>query len=111
MTNENLNTQLYEKMAAEQIQYRAWLLTQPPKEILCHAAEYTTREDILIVMEEAQLPDAQAKALLKSRSPLDDVYREWNKTETHHMDDIRDVITARAEYVIRAEKEKAWEAR
>lgn len=111
MTNEQLNTRLYEKMAAEQIHYRAWLLTQPPKEILDHASEYTTREDILIAMEDAELSEAQVRALLKSRSPLDDVYRQWNKTETHHMDDIRDVIEARAEYVIRAEKEKAREAR
>ena len=33
MSNE-LNTQLYEKMEAEQQQYREWLLTQPPDEIL-----------------------------------------------------------------------------
>ena len=31
MTNEQLNTALYEKMFAEQEQYRAWLLSQPPE--------------------------------------------------------------------------------
>lgn len=30
MTNEKLNTALYEKMFAEQETYRAWLLSQPP---------------------------------------------------------------------------------
>ncbi len=30
MTNEQLLTALYEKMAAEQAQYRQWLLGQPP---------------------------------------------------------------------------------
>jgi len=33
MTNEELNTRLYEKMAAEQTQYLNWLLTLPPASI------------------------------------------------------------------------------
>lgn len=36
MTNEQLNTALYEKLFAEQETYRAWLLSQPPEEILNH---------------------------------------------------------------------------
>lgn len=66
MTNEQLNTALYEKMFAEQETYRAWLLSQPPEEILNHTYEYTVREDILMSMEYHDLPDAQAKALLFS---------------------------------------------
>lgn len=41
MTNEKLNTALYEKMFAEQETYRAWLLSQPPEGILNHTYEYT----------------------------------------------------------------------
>ena len=48
----------------------------------------------------------QVRALLKSHNPLADIYKEWDKTETHHMDDVREVIEARADAVIRAEKEK-----
>ena len=44
MTNEELNTRLYEKMFAEQEQFRDWLLSQPAAEILNHAYEYTVRE-------------------------------------------------------------------
>ncbi len=39
MTNEELNTALYQKMFAEQGTYRAWLLQQPPEEILKHTYE------------------------------------------------------------------------
>ena len=106
MTGEELCTKLYQRMTAEQEHYRNWLLGQPPGEILDHAAEYTVREDIVMEMEELELPEAQARALLKSRTPLADVYKEWNKTETHHMEDLRDVIEARADAVIRDEKEK-----
>ena len=50
MNTETINTQLYEKMFAEQERYRDWLLHQPPEEILNHTYEYTTREDILMTI-------------------------------------------------------------
>ena len=106
MANPELLTRLYQRMSAEQEQYRNWLLGQPPGDILNHAAAYTVREDIVMEMSALELLDEQAKALLKSKTPLADIYKEWNKTETHHMDDVRDVIEARADAVIRAEKEK-----
>ena len=106
MTGEELCTKLYQRMTAEQEHYRKWLLGQPPGEILDHAAEYTVREDIVMEMEELELPEAQGRALLKSRTPLADIYKEWSKVEIHHMEDLRDVIETRADAVIRAEKEK-----
>ena len=75
MNTNDLNTALYEKMAAEQDKYRGWLKSQPPEEVLNHAYEYTIREDIVMAMEELVLTDAQAQALLESPSPLEDVYR------------------------------------
>ena len=107
MANPDLLNKLYQRMSAEQEQYRKWLLGQPPGDILNHAAEYTVREDIVMEMSALELPDTQARALLKSKTPLADVYKEWNKTETHHMDDVRDVIENRADAVIRAEKERS----
>ena len=106
MANPDLLNKLYQRMSAEQEQYRHWLLGRPPGDILNHAAEYTVREDIVMEMSALELPEAQARALLKSKTPLADVYKEWSKTETHHMEDLRDVIEARADAVIRAEKEK-----
>ena len=102
----DLLTELYERMAAEQKKFREWLLTQPPNVILDHACAYTVREDIVMEMSALELPEVQARALLKSKTPLADVYKEWQKTETHHMEDLRDGIENRADAVIRAEKEK-----
>ena len=66
----------------------------------------------MIEMSELELSEAQAGALLRSKTPLADIYKEWNKTGTHHMDDVREVIEARADTVIRAEKEMGqWEER
>ena len=48
MNTNDLNTALYEKMAAEQDKFRDWLKSQPPEEVLNHAYEYTIREDIVM---------------------------------------------------------------
>ena len=103
MTTEELNTQLYEKMFAEQEKYRQWLLTQPPDEILKHAYEYTIREDILLSLEYNELHGKRAQALLKSPCPLEDVFKTWEKQETGHMSDIFDTMEARANAVMREE--------
>ena len=46
VNNNDLNTALYEKMAAEQDNYRDWLKSQPPEEILHHTYEHTVREAV-----------------------------------------------------------------
>ena len=95
--NTDKNTALYEKMAAEQDKFRDWLKSQPPEEILKHTYEYTVREDILMAMEELDLPQSRAAALLASPSPLADVYKEFADRETSYMDVVRDSIEQRAD--------------
>ena len=105
MNTNDLNTALFEKMTAEQDKFRDWLKSQSPEEVLNHAYEYTIREDIVMAMEELELTDAQAQALLESSSPLADVYSYFEKLETGHMDVIRDSIENRADDVCRAKEE------
>ena len=106
MTNEELNTKLYKAMFAEQEKFRDWLLEQSPKDILDHAYEYTTREDILLEMEYLDLSDAQANALLESKTPIADIFKAFEKTETGHMDDIRESIESRANDEIKRQREE-----
>lgn len=106
MDERKLNDALYEKMEAEQKAYRAWLTAQPPDEILNHANEFVVREDILVEMEALDLPASQAAALLASPTPLADVYQEWSKVETHHMEDIRDVIENCTEELVKRGRER-----
>ena len=96
MTNEELNTRLYEKMFAEQEQFRDWLLSRPPAEILNHAYEYTVREDILMSLEYNDLEDSQARALLKSGKPLKQIFERWEDKETSHMENIWDTVQEQA---------------
>lgn len=105
MTNKALRNRLYAKMFKEQQVFRQWLLRQRPEEILSHACEYATREDILMWFTENELAERQTKALLKSSAPLNDIYLEWLKAETNHMDDIGSIMIRRANMMLQAEKE------
>ena len=103
MNQAKLNTQLYQKMFAEQKLYRAGLLLLPPSEILNHAYEYTCREDILLSLEYNDLSPRQAKALLKSPTPLADVFKKWDSWDDNRMENIWDAVEARANEVVRAD--------
>ena len=105
MTNAELNTKLYEKIFDEQKDFKGWLLTQPPEEILNHSYEYTMREDIVLALEYHDLSDEQAKALLASPSPLAEIFHDFEKIEGDHMDTIRECIESRANKNIEAQRE------
>ena len=101
MTTEEMLDTLYKKFSAEQTEYREWLLKQPPEEILNHSYEYTVREDILMVMEEAELSAAQASALLWKGTTLSDIYKDFTKVETGYMDILRDTVENRADEILK----------
>lgn len=104
MTNEERNTALYQKMFAEQEKFRDWLKGQPPEEVLNHAYEYTIREDILLSLEYHDLSDAQADALMKSPSPLADVFQDFEKLETSHMETVWDCLEGRADTLLEEQR-------
>lgn len=109
MQERDYAAELYDKMAEEQSRFKDWLLTQPPEEILNHAYRYAVQEDILCAVEEMELDPKQARTMLKSPCPLEDVFKDYQKLETGYMDTIRETIEDRAGKLIRREKD--WEAR
>lgn len=103
MNQAKLNTQLYQKMFAEQKLYRAGLLLMPPSKMLNHAYEYVCRENILLSLEYNDLSSRQALALLNSPTPLADVFKKLENTGgSIQMDNIWNTVEARANEVIRA---------
>lgn len=103
---EELNSELYNRMFEEQEHYRNWLLSLPPEEILFHAFSYSVREDILMTQEENNFSIEKCKALLESPTPLADMKRAYDKTETNYMDDIRSIMENHANDVIEENKKK-----
>ena len=106
---EELNSELYNRMFEEQEYYRNWLLSLPPEEILFHAFSYSVREDILMTQEENNFSIEKCKALLESPTPLADMKRAYDKTETNYMDDIRNVMENYADDILRENKKKISE--
>lgn len=104
---EELNSELYNSMFEEQEHYRNWLLSLPPEEILFHAFSYSVREDILMTQEENNFSIEKCKALLESPTPLADMKRAYDKTETNYMDDIRSIMENHANDVIEENKKKS----
>ena len=111
MNTNDLNTALYEKMAAEQDKYRDWLKSQSPAEVLNHAYEYTVREDILMSLEYNDLEDSQARALLKSGKPLKQIFERWEDKETSHMENIWDTVQEQTKAAEAKQKAKAQKER
>lgn len=107
MGTAKLNEKLYELMSAEQEQFSDWLLKQPPEEILNHTQEYTVRQDILMALEEIQLLENLAKALLESPSPLQEVYDLFSDKETDYMQTLKDSITETAKHNFEKQAEKS----
>ena len=106
MDTEKMTEMLFEKMSAEQDKYRDWLLAQPPEEILNHTFEYTARQDILMAVQDNTLDTAQLEALLKSPSPLADVYKDFSKLDSSdQMETIQTCIADRADRTLQAERE------
>ena len=105
MNAEQLNQALYNKMAAEQQQFKHELLGLTPEEVLDHAYEFTVREDILMAMEFIELSAAQVAALLESPAPLADIFKDFRDMETGYMDNLQECIEDHAECLLEAQRE------
>lgn len=88
----NVNKKLYQKMAEEQAEYRAWLLTRPAHEVLIHAYDYAVRANILITLEYNDLPDEQAAVLLQSKQPLKELFEMWRDRDGIPADAFLDAV-------------------
>lgn len=88
MTTEQLNTALYNKMYAEQEQFKSMLRSSTPEVVMQHSYELVIREDILLSIEENDLTPKQCKALLKQKKPLSELFLAWEKSESNHMMEI-----------------------
>ncbi len=97
--------QLTDKMTAEFNSFRDWLLTQPPEEILNHAYEYSTKQDAVLNVADADLSPAQIETLLRSSCPLEDVYHDCTHLDnTEHNYALCQIVEQRAD--IEMEKQR-----
>lgn len=74
--------QLLTKMHSEFVEYEAWLLQQPASVILENAFQYTTKQDILMHAESAELSPAQLETLLRLNAPLEEVFEAYRNSDS-----------------------------
>lgn len=88
MTTEQLSRTVYEKMYAEQQDFRKSLLSMKPEDILDQAYVYAVREDILYAMENTELSTQQAYAILATETPLAQVFKTYLSKDTDYMEHV-----------------------
>ena len=103
------NDLLYAKCKSELDTFIKGMVISPPENIIEKAYEITTKNDIMAIMEEIELPDNQAKALLALKNPLDLIYRKWLDTDYSNMDGLREIIDDFAKDTLKNFKAKAQE--
>ena len=93
MNNKELNQELYNRLVEEENRFIEDLKKRTVEDILMHgyAFEFTMRQDILFVMEYLELSDAQARALLMSDTPLENLYRRVS-ARVSYIEDIEENI-------------------
>ncbi len=100
MTTEELNFNLFAKMNNEMREFYEWLKTQPADEIIKHAYEYAVKFDILSGLEEINLSEARARALLSLATPLDDIYQAYDDQGLTLIDLMMETVESHADEVI-----------
>lgn len=104
MNNKRLCSKLQDKMSAELDKYRDWLVQQPPEEILKHTYEFTSKADIVLLLDSAELSSKQLTALLWSSTPLDDAYRVFRNVDDT-IGTVRACLEDRADTVLKLQQE------
>ena len=103
MTEEELNTALYQKAFDEQERFRSALLNLPSDRLLEKAYDYIIREDILLSLEYDNLSAAQCEALLSQPDTMSALYDAYENGDGHYMQEIRDAIDSCAVHIMQAQ--------
>lgn len=109
MNNKKLCSALQDKMLAELEKYQDWLLRQPPAKILKHAYEFTTKADIVMLLDSTELSNKQLTALLSSSTPLEDVYEVFRNVDDT-ISTVQASLEDRADTVLKLQQEKQRDA-
>ena len=104
--DEELNLKLYNKLLWEFERYKEKLLTMSPEEILKHAYKYVMYEEMVCICEYTEFNTERVKALLKSPTPLEDIFSKWEHSDYSYMDVMQDIIELTADDKIEKSKKR-----
>lgn len=105
--NSEINDVLYRKMESEFMELVEKIKQMSSEETIKHSYEYVIKTDILLSLEYNDLPYEHAKALLSSKSPLEDIYQSWSSRDCTYMDRIAECIEEKSTTLIKEARKKS----
>ena len=106
---EQLETQLYDKMKAENTAYLAQLQTRPVGEIIENAYQIAYRENVLCLLEDSTtLTIRQLQTLLEMPDTMAELYSSWCDRDTNEMEVLREGIEYCASDILRHKAEERF---
>ena len=87
--SEALSQQLYNTALNELNTYLEDLKTKPPQEIINSAYQIACKQDIVMILEEADFSPYELELLTGLEHPLQVLYEQWISTEDRYMEDLR----------------------
>ena len=91
-TTEECALMLYDKALAELNTYLENMKTRPPQEIINSAYQIVNKQDLLMILEDAEFTPAELNVLNELDHPLQVLYEEWLPVEDRHMEELRDSV-------------------
>lgn len=88
----DLQEKLYKKAQEEHQSFIKELQQSTAEEVIARAYELVMRENFLIIFENEELTDTEAKKLLELEHPLAECYEEWLGNDYSYMDMLRDTV-------------------
>lgn len=111
MTDKNYNELLRKRVLQENKEFNEELEKLPANEALSRAYEKVIKEDLVCSISEGNLTNTEARALLRLKYPLDELYREWLHNDMSYNDMLRATIKDRATSAVREMKSQALDDR
>lgn len=105
MSKTDYKALLCEKVQAEYDKFIAELKEKPAEEIIARAYEKVSKEEMVLLCDDLNLEQKEARALYLEKYPLEQMYQAWLKDDSPYADMYRDSITdaARAALMERSE--------
>lgn len=104
---KSLDDRAYEKVKREFDDYIADIKTKSPAEIVEAAYEITYKQEILNMFEwKGAFTNAQSRAILRTKKPLDMLYQEWLNYDGSIVDMLKDSVMQALEKEIKHFKVK-----
>lgn len=87
-----LSQRLYDTALNELNSYLEDLETKSPQEIISNAYQIICKQDIVMILEDAEFTPYELEVLTGLNHPLQVLYEGWISTEDRHMEELRDCM-------------------